>query len=94
MTPEVWKLLSETQNIDHLRVPFTGGHMAIMEAEAMEDETLANAQEWIGVEFEVALDSGSTDNVCHEGDAPGYTVEASAGSKRSEVRDWRWQQNR
>ena len=31
--------------------------------------------------FEVALDSGSTDNVCHKEDAPGYLVEASPGSR-------------
>ena len=81
MTPEVWKLLSETQDIDHLRVLLADGHVALMGAEAMDEEILANTQEWIGVEFEVALDSESTDNVCHEGDAPGYTVQASAGSK-------------
>ena len=44
-------------------------------------EILVNSSEWIDVEFEVALDSGCTDNVCHEGDAPGYVLEPSAGSK-------------
>ena len=33
------------------------------------------------VEFEVALDSGSTDNVCHEDDTPGYAVEPSPASR-------------
>ena len=37
--------------------------------------------EWIDVEFEVALDSGCTDNVCHSGDAPGYVIQESVGSK-------------
>ena len=37
--------------------------------------------EWIDVEFEVALDSGSTDNVCPPGDVPGYVVEESPGSR-------------
>ena len=32
----------------------------------------------------MALDSGSTDNACHPGDAPGYAVEASQGSKRGQ----------
>ena len=44
---------------------------------------LANVseEEWIDVEFEVALDSGSTDHVCHPSDLPGYVVEASPGSR-------------
>ena len=67
-----------------IRVPTSDGHMAMMEAEAIDDELLVKAQEWVDVEFEVAFDSGSTDNVCHEGDAPGYIVEASAGSKRGQ----------
>ena len=37
--------------------------------------------EWIDVEFEVALDSGSTDHVAAMVDMPGYVVEASPGSK-------------
>ena len=40
-----------------------------------------DTEKWIDVEFEVALDSGCTDNVCHQGDVPGYIVEASAGSR-------------
>ena len=32
------------------------------------------------IEFEVALDSGATDHVCHSGDVPGYVIEASPGS--------------
>ena len=36
---------------------------------------------WIDVEFEVALDSGATDNVCHKGDIAGYHVEQSPGSR-------------
>ena len=36
---------------------------------------------WQDVEFEVALDSGCTDNVCHSGDAPGYRILESLGSK-------------
>ena len=35
----------------------------------------------MNVEFEVALDSGSTDHVCASVDTPGYLVEASPGSK-------------
>ena len=46
-------------------------------------EIMANVseEEWIDVEFEVALDSGSTDHVCHPGDLPGYLIEASPGSR-------------
>ena len=39
------------------------------------------ASEWQDIEFEVCLDSGCTDNVCHPGDVPGYIVEPSAGSR-------------
>ena len=67
MTPEIWILLFDTRSIDHFRVPLSDRHLAIMEAEGCDDEILANAQEWVDVEFEVALDSGSTDNGCHEG---------------------------
>ena len=40
-----------------------------------------SSDEWIDVEFDVALDSGATDNVCHAGDVPGYITEQSPGSK-------------
>jgi hypothetical protein len=56
------------------------GRLAVFEAESM-PEAMAATEEWQDVEFEVALDSGCTDNVCHPGDVPGYVVEASAGSK-------------
>ena len=39
------------------------------------------ASEWQDIEFEVCLDSGCTDNVCHPGDVPGYAVEPSMGSR-------------
>ena len=41
-----------------------GGAIAIIEAEQEDDQALATAQGWVDVEFEVALGSGSTDNVC------------------------------
>ena len=41
---------------------------------------MLSSGEWVDVEFEVALDSGCTDNVCHPGDVPGYVVE-SPGSR-------------
>ena len=46
-------------------------------------EIMANVseEEWIDVEFEVALDSGSTDHVCHKVDLPGYPIEESPGSR-------------
>ena len=56
----------------------------IFEAEALPEVMTATANadgDWIDVEFEVALDSGCTDNVCHQGDVPGYLIEASAGSR-------------
>jgi len=44
-------------------------------------EAMVNESDWVDVEFEVALDSGCTDNVCHQGDVPGYLVESSPGSR-------------
>ena len=65
---------------------YSGGTIAICEGEENDgdEHALAAAQEWVDVEFEVALDSGSTDNVCHKGDAPGYTVVPSQGSQRGQ----------
>ena len=85
MTPEVWKLLSDTQSTARLRVPLLDRHLAVLEAEGCNDEILANAQAWVDVEFEVALDSSSTDNICHEGETPGHIVEPPAGSKRGQT---------
>ena len=42
---------------------------------------LVSDAEWIDVEFEVALGSGSTDHACPSGDVPGYVIEASLGSR-------------
>ena len=53
----------------------------LCEGETAKSEILVSSSEWVDVEFEVALDSGSTDHVCHAGDTPGYLVEASPGSK-------------
>ena len=70
--------------IDGFADKYIGWTIAIIEAEQDDDQALATAQEWIDDEFEVALDSGSTDNVCHPEDAPGYVVEASQGSRRGQ----------
>ena len=40
-------------------------------------QILFNDEDWIDVEFDVATDSGSTANVCHLGDVPGYVAESS-----------------
>ena len=56
----------------------------VFEREPMPEALTASASaigDWIDVEFEVALDRGCTDNVCHQGDVPGYVIEASAGSR-------------
>jgi hypothetical protein len=55
--------------------------MCLCEGYGQSPEILVNHADWIEVEFEVALDSGATDHVCHSGDVPGYIVEASPGSK-------------
>ena len=41
-------------------------------------------EEWIDVESEVALDSGSIVHVCRDSDAPGYILEESNGSRRGQ----------
>ena len=66
--------------VSHLGKP-DHGSLFLCEAEIAQSEVLVNSSEWVDVEFEVALDSGSTDHVCHSHDTPGYLVEASAGSK-------------
>ena len=40
--------------------------------------------EWVDVEFEVALDSGSIVHVCRDSDTPGYDLQDSAGSRRGQ----------
>ena len=55
--------------------------MCLCEGYRQNSEILVSDADWIEVEFEVALDSGATDHVCHSGDVPGYVVEASPGSK-------------
>ena len=62
-----------------------GGVIQILEATVPDEEVMLAADEWIDVEFEVALDSGSTDNVCHAADAPGYSLAESSGSKRGQT---------
>lgn len=47
-------------------------------------EALVNVDDWQDLEFEVALDSGCTDNVCHPGDVPRYPVEESLGSRHKQ----------
>jgi hypothetical protein len=55
----------------------------LCEAEKM-SQALVNTSDWQDVEFEVALDSGCTDNVCHPGDVPRYPVEDSPGSRHQQ----------
>ena len=55
--------------------------MALLEGTFVDGQVLANHQEWVDVEFEVALDSGCTDHVCAEEDVPGYVVVESPGSR-------------
>ena len=66
--------------IDHVGRPLKST-LCLCEGDAPQQSILANDSEWIDVEFEVALDSGSTDHVCHSGDVLGYVVEASPGSR-------------
>ena len=66
--------------IDHVGRPLKST-LCLCEGDAPQQSILVNDAEWIDVEFEVALDSGSTDHVCHSGDVPGYVVEASPGSR-------------
>ena len=55
------------------------GRVNLCEGEVGEEINVAS--EWQDIEFEVCLDSGCTDNVCHPGDVPGYVVEPSMGSR-------------
>ena len=59
-------------------------HMFTDEDDDEDAECLNNEEEWQDIEIEVALDSGSIVNVCHEDDAPGYELVESPGSKRNQ----------
>ena len=48
------------------------------------DQAVFSAENWVDIEFEVALDSGSQDHVCDEQDCPGYVTEVSPGSSRGQ----------
>ena len=48
------------------------------------DHAVLSAENWVDIEFEVALDSGSQDHVCDEQDCPGYVTEVSPGSSRGQ----------
>ena len=48
------------------------------------DQVLMASDAWEDIEFEVALDSGSVVHVCAPGDCPGYMLQESSGSKRSQ----------
>jgi len=58
----------------------------LFEKEVIADDSacMMNEGEWIDIEFEVALDSGSMEHVCDEMDTPGYTLEESEGSKKGQ----------
>ena len=69
-----------SESLDEI-MPTKPSNMCLCEGYGQDAELLVNDAEWIEVEFEVALDSGATDHVCHSGDVPGYLIEASPGSK-------------
>ena len=48
------------------------------------DELLLSEDGWQNVLFELAVDSGSTDHVCDDLDAPGYAMTPSQESKRDQ----------
>ena len=60
---------------------YQGGTISLFEGEFLDGQVLTGSQEWIDVEFEVALDSGCTDHVCSPNDVPGYVIEDSPGSR-------------
>ena len=66
--------------IDHVGRPLKST-LCLCEGVAPQQSILVNDADWIDVEFEVSLDSASTDHVCHTGDVHGYVVEASPGSR-------------
>ena len=66
--------------IDHIgRSPMNT--MCLCDSVIPDPEMLVSKSERVDIEFEVALDSGATDHVCHSGDVPGFVIEASPGSR-------------
>ena len=53
----------------------------ILEVAAGEEPLLMAGDSWQGLEFEVALDSGTVLHVCSLEDCPGYAVQESPGSR-------------
>ena len=58
-----------------------GGVLNLFDGDILDGQLLAGTQDWIDVEFEVALDSGCTDHVCAPDDVPGYVCIESSGSR-------------
>jgi len=58
----------------------------LFEKEILTDdsECMMHEGEWVDIEFEVALDSGSMEHVCDEMDTPGYALQESEGSKKGQ----------
>ena len=56
--------------------------LCLCESEVHDQAILVKDAEWIDVEFEVAIDSGSTDRECSHREVTGYMVEASPEAER------------
>ena len=54
------------------------------DAEPEGDVLNMGTEEWVDLEFEVALDTGSIVHICAEEDTPGYSIEQSSGSRRKQ----------
>ena len=54
------------------------------DAEPSTDVLNFGQEEWVDLEFEVALDTGSIVHICAEEDTPGYPIQQSDGSRRKQ----------
>ena len=58
-----------------------GGLLTLFEGEILDGQLISGTQDWIDVEFKVALDSGCTEHVRAPDDVPGYVCVESPGSR-------------
>ena len=79
------EVVAQCTSLGILKDGYRGEVMLMETVEADGSQILTNnTGEWIDVEFEVALDSGSQDRVCDESDTPGYMLQQSPGSSRGQ----------
>ena len=56
-----------------------------MTLEEQDEDVLAAIGEWEDLDLEITLDSGACDHILDGGEAPGYDIKESEGSRRKQA---------